>query len=359
MHRLVIPTQKLSTGSSRDGPCPGLRGHLVARVHLPSFRPTWNDHDCTLALVLVDDARRVSALRGHTFAMVRRAAPLPPGLGRSFTTGEAAARGVTPRRLRHPDLQHPTRGLYLTATDPDLVERATAHLKLLPHGRSAYSHATSSELLGLPDRRDPELHVTLPDGVFVRRSGLTMHRGLEHRTIWFVHGLPVVSPAETWLDLAPSRTLDELVVLGDAILHHRPDLAHSLRHTVANHDGARGIRRARAALDLIRPDVLSPQETLWRLRFRAAGFPEPELNSHVHDQAGRWLGMGDFVWREQRVITEYDGDYHFTVEQRRLDQIRRRAMRGGGWAVIELNGTDNHDPSPALRSIGVALDGPR
>ncbi|MFC6706740.1 hypothetical protein [Flexivirga alba] len=291
--------------------------------------------------------------------MVRSPAPLPPGLNASFTTDEAAAHGVTPRRLRHPDLQHPTRGLYLTGADPDLVERATAHLKVLTHGRSAYSHGTSSELLGLPDRRDPDLHVTVPDGVFVRRRGMKMHRGLEHRTIWFVHDLPVVSPVETWLDLAPIRTLEELVVLGDAILHHQPDLANSLRHTVAGHHGTRGIRRAREALELLRPDVLSPQETLWRLRFRAVGFPEPELNVTVRDRSGRWLGVGDFVWREQRVVAEYDGDYHFTVEQRRLDQIRRRAMRTGDWAVIELNGADNRSPEEALNTIGDALDGRR
>lgn len=291
--------------------------------------------------------------------MVRRPAPLPPGLGPSFTTGEATAYNVTPRRLRHPGLQHPTRDLYLANADPDLVERATAHLKVLPPGRSAYSHATSSELLGLPDRRDPHLHVTLPDGVFVRRRGMTMHRGLGHRTIWFVHELPVVSPVETWLDLAPIRTLEELVVLGDAILNHQHDLANSLRQTVENHDGARGIRRAREALELLRPGVLSPQETLWRLRFRAAGFPEPELNVAVRDRSGRWLGVGDFVWREKRVVAEYDGDYHFTVEQRRLDQIRRRAMRARDWAVIELNGADNRSPEAALHTIGDALDGRR
>lgn len=139
------------------------------------------------------------------------------------------------------------------------------------------------------------------------------------------------------------------------ILRQQPDLADSLRHVVAAHSGARGIRLARQAVELIRPGVLSPQESLRRLGFRDAGFPEPELNVHIHDRAGRWLAMGDFVWREQRVVAEYDGDYHFTVEQRRLDQIRRRAMRAAAWGVIELNGTDNHHPQLALRSIGSAL----
>ncbi|MBB2891778.1 DUF559 domain-containing protein [Flexivirga oryzae] len=287
--------------------------------------------------------------------MVRTPSPLPVELGTSFTTREAIAHGVTLRRLRHRALATPTRGLRLTSADPDLVERAAAHLKVLPARRSAYSHATASALLGLPDRKDPRLHVTLPDGVFVRRRGMVMHRGLQHREIWSVHDLPVVSPVETWLDLAPLRTLEELVILGDAILQHQPDLATTLRHTVEAHSGARGIRRARDALELVRPGVLSPQETLWRLRFRAAGYPEPELNVEVRDPAGRWLGIGDFVWREQRLVVEYDGDYHFTVEQRRHDQVRRRAMRTGDWAVIELNGADNADPRPALRSIGAAL----
>jgi len=290
--------------------------------------------------------------------MVRTPSQLPPELGVSFTTREAAAHGVSARRLRHRALQKPTRGLRITIADPDLVERATAHLKVLPADRTAYSHATSSALLGLPDRDDPQLHVTLPDDVFVRRKGIVMHRGLQRRTIWYAHDLPVVSPAETWLDLAPSRTIDELVVLGDAIVQRRAALASALRHTVETNSGARGIRRAREALELIRPGVLSPQETLWRLRFRAAGFPEPELNVAVRDRVGRWLGLGDFVWRAQRVVAEYDGDYHFTVAQRRHDQLRRRAMRTGDWTVIELNGADNHNPRPALRAIGGALRGP-
>lgn len=289
--------------------------------------------------------------------MGRSPSPLPDALGGAFTYADAIRHAVTPRRLRHPGLLKPTRGLRLVAADPDLVTRAAAHLKVLPRDKCAYSHATAAELLGLPVRSDPRLHVMVPDGVFVRRRGIVMHHGLERREVWYVEDLPVISPVLTWLDLAPNRTLDELVVLGDAILQHQPDLAESLRTTVLDGHGARGIRRAREALALIRPGVLSPQESLWRLRFRAAGFPEPELNVEVRDRTGRWLGIGDFVWRKERVVAEYDGDYHFTVEQRRHDQIRRRAMRAGDWAVIELNGADNRGPGPALRTIADALAG--
>lgn len=302
----------------------------------------------------VDDARHGARTLGHTAAMVRPPAPLPPELGGAFTCADAVAGGLTRARLRHPGLLRPTRGLRLTTADPDLASRAAAYRKVLP-ARSAYSHATAAALLGLPCPRDTDLHVMLPGDVFVRRRGVVMHHGLERRPVWFADDLPVVSPVMTWLDLAAQLSVEDLVVLGDAILHRQPDLGEELRQTVRRNGGSRGIRRAREAIALIRPGVLSPQESLWRLRFRAAGFPEPALNLHVHDRSGAWLGMGDFVWKEERVIAEYDGEYHFTVEQRRKDQVRRRAMRAGDWEVIELNGADNANPRPALRSIAQSL----
>lgn len=286
--------------------------------------------------------------------MHRAPAPLPESLGPAFSYKEATAHGITPGRLRHRSLIVPTPGVRLTEQDVELAARAAAHRVLLPSG-SAFSHHTAAALLQLPAPADHRLHVTVPDGVRIRRVGIVEHRGMQRRELGFVDDIPTTSPAQTWLDLAPGLSVEELVVLGDAITHAFPDHGSWLREIAADNAGARGIRRARKAVGLLRPGVLSPQETLWRLRFRAAGFPEPELNGTVRDRAGVWLGVADFVWREQRVVVEYDGDYHFTVEQRRLDQARRRAMRGGAWEVIEINGADNRQPAPAIRTIGRAL----
>lgn len=178
---------------------------------------------------------------------------------------------------------------------------------------------------------------------------------MQRRDLGIFEDLPTTAPEQTWLDLAPTSTLAQLVVLGDAILQGFPSHADRLRQITETNAGARGIRRAREALGLLRGGVLSPQETSWRLRFREAGLPEPQLNQDVFDDRGRWLGMVDFVWREHRVIVEYDGDYHFTVEQRRLDQARRRAMRAAGWTVIEINSADNRAPIPAMQAIRSAL----
>lgn len=288
--------------------------------------------------------------------MHREPAPLPDPLGPSFTWAEGISHGVTPARLRHRSLSAPTRGLRMTDHDAGLPARAAAFAKLLPPG-AAYSHNTAAELLELPAPTTKQLHVTVPDGVRIRRRGVVEHRGMQRRELGYVDDVPTTSPAQTWLDLAASLSVEDLVILGDAITQALPDHGSRLRSMTEDNPGARGVRRARKAVELVRPGVLSPQETLWRLRFRAAGFREAELSAHIHASDGRWLGMVDFVWRQERVVVEYDGDYHFTVEQRRADQACRRAMRAAGWTVIEINGADNAAPGAALRAIGRALGG--
>lgn len=285
--------------------------------------------------------------------MTRRPSPLPDDVGDAFTYGEALAQGVTPWRLRHVGLAAPTRSLRIVGGFGDLRARAAAYLLVLP-SCAVFSHTTAAGLLGLPVPRDGRLHVTVPYGAEVRRKGVVVHHGDsgDHR---YLGAIPVTSALRTWFDLSSSLGVDDLVVLGDAILHHSPGLETELRSLPDKRPGRRGVRSARTAAALIRPAVLSPQESLWRLRFHRAGFPEPELNSTVRDPSGRWLGIGDFVWRQPRLVVEYDGDYHFTVEQRRLDQARRRAMRDGRWPVIELNGADNHHPGPAMRAVARAL----
>lgn len=286
--------------------------------------------------------------------MSRSPSPLPDGLGVAFRYDDARGLGVSPRRLRHTALAAPTRGLRIINSNTGIRDRAAAYLLMLPTAKVVFSHSTAAQLMGLSVPSDERLHVTLPYGVQVRRRGVVMHHAAA-TGVRRVDGLPVTSVLRTWLDMSTMLDLEDLVILGDAILQRAPALADALRRVPEQAPGRRGIRTAREAATLIRPGVLSPQETLWRLRFRQVGLPEPELNVTVRDLRGRWLGVGDFVWREQRLIAEYDGDYHFTVEQRRHDQSRRRAMRMGGWGVIELNGADNRNPRPALRAIAQAL----
>ena len=67
----------------------------------------------------------------------------------------------------------------------------------------------------------------------------------------------------------------------------------------------------------------------------AAG-PRRRSSSEPLD-SGQWLSDSDFVWREQRVVAEFDGDHHRTNRQQwQNDVARRENLQDDGWAFIQL-----------------------
>ncbi len=81
-------------------------------------------------------------------------------------------------------------------------------------------------------------------------------------------------------------------------------------------------------------------ESRARLVFHWGGLPEPELNAEVSFEAGGWMLRSDFVWREQRVIAEYQGVHH--ADRRRLsDDVHRRYLATDeGWRYVEVFAED-------------------
>lgn len=240
-------------------------------------------------------------------------------------------------------LHRPFHGVRSLPPCQDLLQRATALQATLPR-QSAFCGTTGSRLLRLPvppAGGDEPLHVMTPSArPLIRHAGVRGHRGLETRRVTEIDGVRVVGPVDSWLDLAPVLSLDDLVILGDAILARNRDLIRELREGVRRRAGRRGIRTAREALELVRPGVRSPMETLTRLLLVRGGLPEPEVNAEVTDRAHTWIAEVDLVWRDRKVIVEYDGRWHSEAGQRRLDAVRRRQLRAEGWIVIELFAQD-------------------
>lgn len=189
----------------------------------------------------------------------------------------------------------------------------------------------------------------------VKRKGCIGHRGLENRTVVTHEGLPVTSLADTWVDLGEvmhrGLVLDDLVVAGDAaarLIERRADDesgrtgVEQLTLCLSKRIRPRGKVILSAALPLISPRSKSPMETRARLVFARAGLPTPELNVAVHfngaddDTTGGWLLEGDFVWRKQRVIAEYQGKHHATIGQRAVDATRRSLAEEEGWTFVEV-----------------------
>lgn len=201
-----------------------------------------------------------------------RRTPLPPELGRRpFTVAEAHELGIGEGRLRHSDLSRPARGVRQAGTDQhrtDLAELAEATRLVLPVG-SAFSHLTAARTLGLPvpSRWEPTepLHVmTVTAAPLIRRAGCEGHRGLESRRVVRRKGLRVVSPEDTWCDLAATGCLDldELNVLGDDVVHYRRGISLArLTSAISGRRGGRGSRLMAEALPQLRPRNNSPMET--------------------------------------------------------------------------------------------------
>lgn len=290
--------------------------------------------------------------------MPRPPTPLPVELlGKPFTVMDASAAGVSRRRLRHPSLHRPTRGVRSPDPPASLLTaaRAMATATTRPF---AVSHASAAYLLGWPMAHPWQpgspIHLMRPTSMSIpRRAGVVGHRGLESRRVVEVAGLPVVAPVDTWSDLGPHLSLDELVVIGDSLIAGRASLD-ELRRAVVSRSGARGTHCLAEALRLIRPGSASRMETLSRLAFHRAGLPEPELNVHVFDRHGGWLLTADFLWRGARVIGEYQGDQHRTDRRAwRGGFGRRHLAEGEGWRVVEFGARDIlHAPS---RDVLVSL----
>jgi hypothetical protein len=215
----------------------------------------------------------------------------------------------------------------------------------------AFSHVTAARLLGIPLpymwRPDEPIHVMRNSSAPpIQRAGCASHRGLERRRVAVVGGLRVVGPADTWCDLGTVVGLDDLVAAADALLAPPWDVpATRLAAVAEGRSGRPGHLLLSRALRLARRGVASPQETAARLLFVRGGLPEPELNANVYGPSGQWLACSDFVWREARVVAEYDGDHHRTDRlQWQYDKERRARLEDAGYAYVEVTSASLRRP---------------
>lgn len=273
--------------------------------------------------------------RGFVPRPPRRPAPYDQG---TFAVAAARRAEVPASSLR--SLESPFRGVRSHEPLDGMAERLDA-LGLVRDGTFAASHCTAAALHQLPVPRHCEhspLHVMTKGSGRVRRPGVVGHRGLDERSTVTVEGVLVTGLADTWLDLAPYLSLDDLVVVGDAVARRLKDV--SALHTRA-HRSMPGVARAREALEWVRVGSASPMETRSRVLFGRAGLPEPQLNVPVRDVDGGWLAEGDLVWEEARVVGEYQGATHFeTYARGDRDISRRRVVEGAGWTYIDFTKDD-------------------
>lgn len=272
----------------------------------------------------------------------------------------AEALGISRRRLLGPEYERATSGAYVPAGAP-LSGRCRAVLSRCAAG-TVVSHWTAVALLRLPlPRGRPALpvHVTTPGRPHraTRRLDLVGHTAQGVVPTVRYDDVAVTAPVRTWCDLARcGATREELVVVGDALLHRWPRLAELLKRSVAAGRHRRGVRTARSALPLLDGRSESPPESLLRMAVLDAGLPPPTPQLVVRDAAGRFVARVDLAWQEHRVVVEYDGRHHLEPRQRWRDLVRREQLEALGWRVVVLTAEDlRRGPGPAVARIRAAL----
>lgn len=227
------------------------------------------------------------------------------------------------------------------AGPPTVIELAGLLAGVLPRD-AVLSHDTAARLHELPTPRrwtlDEPVHVMRATGrPPIERRGVVSHAGLETREIVTVHGLPTTAPLDTWSDLAATWSRPRLFAAGDVLLRdHHIDRGRIVAH-VESLTGRRGVCVLRELAPLLDAGTASPKESEARLLFIDNDLPVPQLNVSVRDEWGRQIGIADFVWWEQRVLAEYDGDQHRTDRSVwQYERDRRAQFEAAGWTYVEM-----------------------
>lgn len=177
---------------------------------------------------------------------------------------------------------------------------------------------------------------------------------IEPDEICVVDGMRVTTPERTALDLASRYPMDAAVAAVDALAQATELKLVDVDLLVDRYRGRRGMKAARAALDLVDGGAQSPKETWLRLLLIRAGFPRPETQIAVCNEWGWAEAHLDMGWEDIKVAAEYDGEHHLTDPYHVRKDIRRheKVTHRYGWIVVRVVARDH--PADVIHRVGEA-----
>ncbi|KUI20232.1 hypothetical protein AU193_16935 [Mycobacterium sp. GA-1285] len=245
-------------------------------------------------------------------------------LGRGLTRGQLRSRykRVKPRvyvpRSASPSVELDAHAAWLWTDRRGIVAgRAAASL----HGAQWVNLDTPIDMIG--PRQRP------------RRGVVIRNERIDWDEVCTIGDLAVTTPARTALDLARHLSRDVAVRHLDALAAATGLTVDDVAPLLERYRGARGMKRARIALDLMDGGAQSPKETWLRLLVVDAGYPRPRTQIRVSDGvAEAFLDMG---WDEPMIALDYDGEQHQTERRRFVHDIGRNALvERLGWLDIHV-----------------------
>lgn len=244
------------------------------------------------------------------------------------------------------DLVRVTHGVWRpAATVHDLAGTVAAVLTICPAG-TVVSGVTAARLHGLwlpPGLDGPTeviTHCEVPKPAdragHTRRDIRARRKALLQDEITVLAGIPILSEARTWLDLAEVLGMPDLVAAGDSALRGGATLDELCRLTErATH--RRGVVRARAALPLLNARSRSRPESHLRYAIVSSGLPVPAVNQAIYSDQGEWLAEPDLSYDDVRFAIEYNGADHAKAHRMGRDITRDvDVQHRGGWRTLTL-----------------------
>jgi hypothetical protein len=172
--------------------------------------------------------------------------------------------------------------------------------------------------------------------------------------VQLIDGMLVTTPARTALDLACRYRVDSAVAKIDALARASKLKMADVELLADRYGGRRGIRRARAALDLVDAGAESPRETSLRLLLIRAGFPRPETQVPVYNEYGVLVAVLDMGWKDIKVAADYEGDHHRSRIRFNKDIRRHEDVTELGWIDVRVTSEDTE--AGIIRRVQAAWD---
>ena len=285
--------------------------------------------------------------------------PLPP----EFSTGpfdiHAAHRaGLGETRLRGPDLKRPLRGIRSPSPVAfELEQVARAYQERMP-AHAFFSSITTARLVGVPlpwrHEKDTELHVAVP-----APHRCPVGKGIVGHTIVaadvevrLLRGLRVSSYERTWFDLGAVLDVPDLIAATDFLIRRDSPLTTSrdLAAALARFSGRRGRRALRTALEYANGYSESRKESQLRYILVRAQLEGLVANLPITTSGG-YHYRADLAFPAERVLLEYQSDYHGDMQQFRADMTRRGRLEADGWLVVLVNADDLKNPEELVARI--------
>lgn len=238
-------------------------------------------------------------------------------------------------RIRTGRLHPLHRGVYAVGR-PHVTEHGRWMAAVLASGHGAtISHSSAAALWRIGSEERGVAELSLPSPFDHNRPGLRIRRrpSLRSRDVTTEWGIPVTTPIQTLIDLAPRLDrsgLERAINEADKYnLVHPPQL----RRALDERAGEAGVAHLRTILD--RRTFRLTKEELER-RFlpltAKAGLPFP--------LTGQWVNEFevDFYWPDLGLVVETDGlRYHRTPAEQARDRLRDQAHTAAG--LIQLRFT--------------------